>query len=1068
MLNSKKKRKLGKAGVASATAVNVYTSNLFQMQISELINGITIQYNKLNDINALLHQLKQSIEHLNLATITLSSDDHLLNNSYACSNSFSFQWNVPTQFDVHGDYTQQTQIKSNQQLYVDMYIHIDNSVSTIDGSMYIDARAAYINQLLEQLKNIKPFNMINVMHLYQCMALPILCIDCASIVALNKHSKQFIIRVIPIIHNDTFNQLQFNNADQYLQNNIVALDASQDYVDEQISSVLSENHAAVDAIKLLSVWLIQRDIDTQQSHITTINTNFTVHHMKLYVCHLYSIAVLSKYMAPYQVFKTVLQQLCTADFTGGIMYGDSKTPYIDHTTHTYDTIFLLADGVNYTPFVDLSHMSYIKNQAIHTTSILNDSAVSDYFQTIFATPLQYNVLFDYYMTIQIPNTNIHQQSTNQILDSLYVTKQQLYSILLLAFNSRIHSLYITNTSTHIAIGINVNPAQYNCVVEIGPAADDTVNANKFRDLWGGRSKLRRFKDGQITEAVIFTVDPNCIIFDIAQYIIKLHIHTLDTSTITCTGNQFNDLLKLRPVQYDESLQQMTSHNPSIDTTQHITTLYQSFKKLNDSLRSIDGVPLTIINITPVHPAFRNTAVFVPQPINTSKLRVNNITDSQPDVIDVIVHFEGSNQWPDDIAAISRLKTAFYIQIARSLKSQHGIQSVVSIDYIDIIVDGIIYRLTIYQDKEITLKKQILVDDTFHRVSTQLSIRQHELHYNYQPSHHAAIRSFSATHASYSDTCRIMKRWISAHLLIDYIVDEVIELIVAYTYVAGNQPYSPPNTMWQGFHRVLRLLCTLDYAETPLIIDINNDMTEQQIQTINDNFIKHRSSKQVDGGTLWIGTSCDMSCEWFDMPSKHTMTQLRLLCGSAALYIQQLMSSTTQPTNKQWNALFIHDMSTYDIVIHCRAHMLPKLYVAKSVINDSVHSNTCKQIKSTNNKYKIPLDINHSQPIVVNDINLNSTANILIGIDIISLYVTQLRQTYGNIAQLYVDKLGGNRIAIKLRSNTTHIHSMNIHDAVNTMPIHANDTTTGIKLNMTQLCCDMIELGGDMVQRIIVK
>lgn len=36
---------------------------------------------------------------------------------------------------------------------------------------------------------------------------------------------------------------------------------------------------------------------------------------------------------------------------------------------------------------------------------------------------------------------------------------------------------------------------------MGPAADDTEEAERFKKFWGQKSELRRFKDGRIVVAV---------------------------------------------------------------------------------------------------------------------------------------------------------------------------------------------------------------------------------------------------------------------------------------------------------------------------------------------------------------------------------------------------------------------------------------------------------------------------------------------------------------------------------------------------------------------------------------
>ena len=51
--------------------------------------------------------------------------------------------------------------------------------------------------------------------------------------------------------------------------------------------------------------------------------------------------------------------------------------------------------------------------------------------------------------------------------------------------------------TPIVLGLTVEPTKATKMVEIGPAADDLAQAEKFREFWGDKAEIRRFKDGTI-------------------------------------------------------------------------------------------------------------------------------------------------------------------------------------------------------------------------------------------------------------------------------------------------------------------------------------------------------------------------------------------------------------------------------------------------------------------------------------------------------------------------------------------------------------------------------------------
>ena len=53
----------------------------------------------------------------------------------------------------------------------------------------------------------------------------------------------------------------------------------------------------------------------------------------------------------------------------------------------------------------------------------------------------------------------------------------------------------------IRVGLYVNPLRVKSVIDVGPSADNTEESDKFKDFWGAKAELRRFKDGRIVHAV---------------------------------------------------------------------------------------------------------------------------------------------------------------------------------------------------------------------------------------------------------------------------------------------------------------------------------------------------------------------------------------------------------------------------------------------------------------------------------------------------------------------------------------------------------------------------------------
>lgn len=104
-------------------------------------------------------------------------------------------------------------------------------------------------------------------------------------------------------------------------------------------------------------------------------------------------------------------------------------------------------------------------------------------------------------------------------------------------------------------------------------------------------------------------------------------------------------------------------------------------------------------------------------------------------------------------------------------------------------------------------------------------------------------SISQQHPSFGLTCRLIKRWISSHLLSGYVSDEALELIVAHVYLSPF-PYTTPGyrffvRKWPifkfgcnfrssiaAFVRSLTILATYDWLKNPLVVNLNNQLNSK--------------------------------------------------------------------------------------------------------------------------------------------------------------------------------------------------------------------------------------------------
>ena len=93
------------------------------------------------------------------------------------------------------------------------------------------------------------------------------------------------------------------------------------------------------------------------------------------------------------------------------------------------------------------------------------------------------------------------------------------------------------------------------------------------------------------------------------------------------------------------------------------------------------------------------------------------------------------------------------------------------------------------------------------------------------THGVSMHSIHQQYPSYSSTVRLVKRWISAQMLHNFIQDEAVELIVAHLFLHP-APYNVTASPQTGFIRFLKLMATHNWKTAPLIVNFNGELTSK--------------------------------------------------------------------------------------------------------------------------------------------------------------------------------------------------------------------------------------------------
>ena len=398
------------------------------------------------------------------------------------------------------------------------------------------------------------------------------------------------------------------------------------------------------------------------------------------------------------------------------------------------------------------------------------------------------------------------------------------------------------TPSIIQIGFILDPTSAFLLVDRGPSVEEAERDSEFREFWGNdRTELRRFKDGRILESVVWdakTVDEKAHIpVLIAKHLLRHHFGIEETSVFTWQPS-FDALIRL-PKSINDVYSRLGS-----SVSKGFRDVISAFDSLVKQIKQLEDLPLSVAAISPVSSALRYTSAFIPTAISSSASSALPPWARYVPAMDIVIEFEKSSRWPDDLAAILKMKLAFFEHIARLLmKAVEGLTAKVVADSpspsfhdhcrLEILTpEGWAFSASIWHEREATLLDR-LIEGEPNRTSVpkpsprekQAGVKAKE---NYvrqfiaAPSHHRAISNLCHRYPGFSGTVRLVKRWLASHWLLGvHVSQEAVELICAKVFIgdglglsedfddAKNQ-VGAPVTKERGFAVVVHFLANWEW------------------------------------------------------------------------------------------------------------------------------------------------------------------------------------------------------------------------------------------------------------------
>ncbi|KAL4805252.1 Nrap protein [Aspergillus unguis] len=941
---SKPVKQTAKVGSAElALSSGLYKSSFFKLQLDELITESRPAYDKqLSSLKDTLHGLKDLLESLPEKPPKLALEaekemrQHGINVPWpeprpGKDTKYQVMFARPTNVNVIGSFALRTGSKATPYI-VDMSVTLPSSMfqeKDYTNYRYFHKRAYYVACLAAGIKDKNSTDFELNFELQDGDSLrPTILLQPKIATKSNNGRSKFQIRIVTAIEDSLFpisrtlpmkanvrhgSESEIKNEPTPFYNSCLRSEATVALYHKLLSAAAQSCESFRDACLLGRIWLKQRGLGSSSRKGGFGGFEWSV---------LMSLLLegggpagkpaLLKSYSSYQLFKATMQFLAGKDLTESLLFSAPEVTFPSGVPVVYDGKRGLNVLYKMTPW----SYTFLRREAGTSLRMLNESR-DDNFEKVFIYKIDEPLLrFDRLIAIPVNETG----------DALAALQKErdIYEVLLKALGDRVDLIYISSppidpwsveTKAYrkagkrgLSVGLLLNSENATRVVDHGPFAEEKEAAASFREFWGRKAELRRFRDGSIRESLVWSEDSSSsIVHQIILHILDRHFqHTEDD--IGYVGDEFDEQLQANG---DGILSYSSSHFQLIN---------DAFNALEKSTQTMDGVPLTVRHLAPASSSLRYTA-----------LHVNQNHGAEP--VDVVLQFESSARWPDDLVAIQMTKVAFLVKIGDALtevgdfsSAQVGLENeqskVLNNAFLDIShVSGIVFRLRIHHDREQTLlerrvKEQGISPQTKQEIAYALSA--YKRLFVQCPRLSQSIRTLCTRFPLLSSTIRLLKYWFSCHLFDGHLNEELIELLAVRTFTQPH-PWEAPSSVMAGFLRTLHSISRWDWQQEPMLVDISGELDHPAIEAIRTRFAAWRSiDPAMNSVAVFVGSDIDpegVTWTQYEMPSKVVAARICALAKAVLKLVRE------QGLDLDVSQLFVPALDPYDFVIHLNPKLL---------------------------------------------------------------------------------------------------------------------------------------------------
>lgn len=379
------------------------------------------------------------------------------------------------------------------------------------------------------------------------------------------------------------------------------------------------------------------------------------------------------------------------------------------------------------------------------------------------------------------------------------------------------------------------------LVDHGPPAaeQETEESKAFRDFWGEKAELRRFKDGRIVESVVWTVSSSDERAHIPAMVVKYALHRhlgLAEESLNGWQQDFDAVTRL-PEDIGRVLRVGRAEMGFKAAMAAFDALVKAMKALDEQL------PLAITTVSPIADLLRYTSALAPVAIPSSVAPALPACARYLAPMEIVIEFEKSGRWPEDLRAVQKIKLAFFEALASALMASqpgtkanvvipvsHNTPDIQDVARLEIVTAaGWAFHASIWHDREQLLLERAIDDrphikkhikkrmgsegDPKERAAAVAALEVYRRHFIHAPRHHRAVAALCHRFTAFAGTARLVKRWLAAHWVLGgHVSGEAAELLCVAVFLrSAGSGAGVPGTKERGFAAVIGLLKDWDWS-----------------------------------------------------------------------------------------------------------------------------------------------------------------------------------------------------------------------------------------------------------------